>query len=218
MQRTTQTTLFLLVGAILFTPLVAFAAEFVPLVPLPGFSAQESQDISQYVNAVFRLAIGLGAGLAVIQIIVAGFKYMTSEAITDFKNARTEIVRTIVGFLLLLSVWLILNVINPNITNLEALNFSDIAPTAQELRLIEEEREKKAEEARSKMELILRSSDVSGPRVLHTPSSLTESGQEKYDTFVEKCRALNGTPTSVQCRNYIGKEGTTCAEYEAKCR
>lgn len=126
---------------LLLAPVSGFAADFVPLVPVPGIDLAQIDNIGDYVNALFQLAVGIGAALAVLMIIIAGFKYMTSEAIEDFKSARSDIVRTIVGFLLLLSVWLILNVINPNLTNLEAINFNVLAPSAAEQARFEAERE-----------------------------------------------------------------------------
>jgi phosphotransferase system glucose/maltose/N-acetylglucosamine-specific IIC component len=72
-------------------------------------------------NAVFNLVISVAAMLAVIMIIYHGIQYMTQEAVGEKKDAMLGIRSTIFGLILLLLSWVILHVIDPNITNLDAL-------------------------------------------------------------------------------------------------
>lgn len=117
--------LFLLFVALAFTQAsVAFASQFVPIAPLPnpgGGGLATSGTLSQYVNALFRIAIGVGATLAVIFIAIGGFEYIFSEAMDTKKNGRTRITQALLGLGILLIVTLVLFIINPDLISLKAL-------------------------------------------------------------------------------------------------
>ena len=92
---------------------------------IPGLGNAGSEDASlvDYLNALFRFAIGIGALAAVLRITFAGIKYMTSEvSVSSKEDAKDDIQNSILGLLLLLSVVIILQQINPNLLN---LNFLD---------------------------------------------------------------------------------------------
>ncbi len=100
---------------------VALAAEFVPIVPIPSLDLNNQTTLAQYINALFKLAISIGAILAVISIIIGGFEYMTAEAVGAKKGGKDRVWSAVLGLVLLLLSWLILYVINPNILSLDAL-------------------------------------------------------------------------------------------------
>jgi len=77
--------------------------------------------LAQFFNTLFKTAIVVGAMLAVLRLGYAGFIYMTSDLPGMKGDAKGIIGQTVLGLLLLLSVWLILNQINPQILNLDAL-------------------------------------------------------------------------------------------------
>lgn len=77
--------------------------------------------LAQFFNTLFKTAIVVGAMLAVMRLGYAGFMYMTTDLPGAKGNARSIISQALLGLLLLLSVWLILNQINPDILNLDAL-------------------------------------------------------------------------------------------------
>lgn len=77
--------------------------------------------LAQFFNTAFKAAIVVGAMLAVLRLGYAGFIYMTSDLPGMKGDAKGIIGQTILGLLLLLSVWLILNQINPQILNLDAV-------------------------------------------------------------------------------------------------
>ena len=127
--RTLTISLLLFVG-LLVIPFVANADEFVPLAPIPNLSTGSGDSLSDYVNSAFFLVISLAAMVAVIRIVIGGFQYMTTEALSAKDEARRTIQGAIFGLLLLLGSYLILGVINPQILDLESLNFSNLAPSA----------------------------------------------------------------------------------------
>lgn len=72
-------------------------------------------------NGMFYAAIAIGAILAVLRLGYAGVIYMTTDVWHHKQSAREMISQALLGVLLLLAVWLILNQINPDILNLDIL-------------------------------------------------------------------------------------------------
>jgi hypothetical protein len=77
--------------------------------------------LADFFSGIFYTAIAIGAILAVMRLGYAGIVYMTSDLPAKLGNAKTIIGNAVLGLLLLLSVWLILNQINPDILNLDIL-------------------------------------------------------------------------------------------------
>jgi len=77
--------------------------------------------LAQFFNTLFKTAIVVGAILAVLKLGYAGFLYMTTDLPGSKGSSKTIIQQTVMGLLLLLAVWLILNQINPDILNLDIL-------------------------------------------------------------------------------------------------
>jgi len=90
--------------------------------PLPGIgesvSTSEAGGAVDYLNNIFVIFISIIAVLGVIKLMICGFQYMTSEAISSKEEAKKCMAGVFAGlFLVLLSV-LILQTINPNLTQL----------------------------------------------------------------------------------------------------
>ncbi|MFZ2886965.1 MAG: hypothetical protein WA021_04065 [Minisyncoccia bacterium] len=80
-----------------------------------------ASDLPTFFNLIFKSALVIGAMLAVLRLGYAGYLYMTSDVWGDKSKAKDVIQETVLGLLLLLAVWLILNQINPNLLNLDIL-------------------------------------------------------------------------------------------------
>ena len=101
--------------------------------PIPGIGEQlaasspvlkslmTSGDLASFFNAFFKTAIVVGAMLAVLRLGYAGFMYMTTDSFGNKTTAKNIIQEAVMGLLLLLSIWIILFQINPNILNLDIL-------------------------------------------------------------------------------------------------
>lgn len=112
--------LFLFVVLLFATlPFVTFGQSFTPLVGIPGVNANST--IGQYVNALYILSISIAAFLAVIKLIIAGVKYMTSDIITSKENAKKDIKGALFGLLIVLGAVLILSTINSQLTGFDIL-------------------------------------------------------------------------------------------------
>jgi len=99
--------------------------QFQPIVSIPlptGSGAVDaSTSLTDYLNAVFTLSIGIAAILGVVMITFEGLKYMTSDLVGKKQSAVEGIQGAALGLTLLLLSYIILNVINPEILNLKAL-------------------------------------------------------------------------------------------------
>lgn len=90
--------------------------DYYPLAPLPGIGQNGApvNNLSQYIEAIFKLLIGISAGLAVIMITVGGIEYLSTDAIGGKSEGRERIQHALLGLLLAISAWLILNTVNPS--------------------------------------------------------------------------------------------------------
>jgi hypothetical protein len=84
-----------------------------------------SNDLGAYVNKLFQFALSIGAIAAVIRIGWAGYLYMwNGDSQSKLTSAKTIMSNVALGLLLLLSIYLILYQINPNILKLDAFENS----------------------------------------------------------------------------------------------
>jgi len=103
------------------------AANFVPLADTPAESQigklyGDTANLASLVNGFFKIALAVGAIAAVLRIAYAGYLYMGQSDMWSTKGKAKEIISDVIlGLLLLLSIYLILNQINPDILNLDAL-------------------------------------------------------------------------------------------------
>lgn len=101
---------------------------FIPLTDLPGLrEVANSSSIPVFLNNIYKLCIGAAAVLAVLQIMRGGITYMLGDSITEKKEARTLMLMSVVGLLLVLSPVIVFGLIDPRILNLQ-LNFGTLAP------------------------------------------------------------------------------------------
>ena len=94
--------------------------EYCLLAPIPlGGPNQvtEKTTAAQFIPGLFQLTIMLATGLAVLFIIWGGVQYMSTDAFTGKESAKETIQNAIMGLLLALSAWLIINTINPGLLN-----------------------------------------------------------------------------------------------------
>ncbi len=68
-----------------------------------------------YVNIMLKIAIGLCGALAVIMIVIGGIEYMGDESIFAKTQAKKQITNAILGLLIALGAWVLLNTINPDL-------------------------------------------------------------------------------------------------------
>lgn len=117
------TPLILLATLLMLAPSVAFGTttpQFVPLTSIPVFGSFSGADnLASFLNAVYRLSIGVAASLAVIQIVRAGIYFMTNTGSFSHNEKAKSLIRdAIFGLVLVLSPAIVFGIIDPRILSL----------------------------------------------------------------------------------------------------
>lgn len=112
--------------AYILAPIIAHAADFVPLAETPGGSKlgqlYTSGNFSDFINGLFKFAIAIGAIVAVLRLAYAGYLYMGQSDMWSHKGEAKKIIGEVtLGLLLLLGIYLILYQVNKDILTLDAL-------------------------------------------------------------------------------------------------
>lgn len=84
--------------------------------------------ISEYIAAVYRWAVPVGAILATIVIMVAGVLWLTSGATGTLKRSQEMITNAVIGLLLLVGSYVVLTLINPDLVSFADVRVSIIKP------------------------------------------------------------------------------------------
>lgn len=110
------------------------AGSYVPLAPIPGLTsdiitgkgtATSGIGLSAYLQQIYIWAVAAASGLAVVMIMWGGVEYMTSAGGGGVEEAKKRISAALMGLLLALGSYVILNTINKDLLK---LNFD--LPTA----------------------------------------------------------------------------------------
>ena len=98
---------------------------------LKTYDPTQNNNIGGYLNLMIKLFIGICAVLAVIMIVWGGIEYMTTELISSKEAGKERIIHAILGLLLALGAWTLLNTINPDLlnTDLESLTAVTVSVT-----------------------------------------------------------------------------------------
>jgi len=100
--------------------LPALAIDYNLLAPIKDVKSVGGENIfGQYMASFIPFVLAFAAVAAVTQIVVGGFEYALSEAITNKQEAKDRISSALSGLLLALASFLILNTINPKLTSLQ---------------------------------------------------------------------------------------------------
>lgn len=103
---------------------VLLQGTFVPLADVSNSKLAQiyqGPDLSAFINNLFTFSLSVGAILAVLRLGWAGYLYMTTDSWGSKGHAKEVIGDVVIGLLLLLGIWLILNQIDPNILKLNVL-------------------------------------------------------------------------------------------------
>lgn len=91
-----------------------FAIDYIPLEPLPG--AESASDLPSYISGIYKFALWAVGIAAMFMITIGGGMYLTSAGNTSAAgNAKNVITDAIIGLVLALVAWFLLNFINPDI-------------------------------------------------------------------------------------------------------
>lgn len=88
--------------------------QYTLLAPIGNFKTAPD-NIGDYFNIIIKTVLGLAAVLAVIMIIIGGIQYMGDESIFGKTEAKSKITKAILGLLIGLGAYALLNTINPDL-------------------------------------------------------------------------------------------------------
>lgn len=100
------------------------------LAPLPGLrEVTGNEGVAKFLEKFFIIMISLAGVLAVLSLIFAGFQYITTGVFSVKTDAKDRILNSILGLLLALGAFVILNTINPDLVNKLGLNIESVTLT-----------------------------------------------------------------------------------------
>lgn len=105
-----------------------FYSDYTLLAPvgnLEKIGSDSNTKIGDYMNILLLIAIGLCGALAVIMIVIRGVQYMGEESVFGKTEAKQQIMQAIIGLLLALGAYAILNTISPKLVG-GSLNFNSV--------------------------------------------------------------------------------------------
>jgi len=96
---------------------------------------KEASDPAEYIKNFYYISLGIGSLLAILMIVIGGIRYTISEAVPSKEDAKGQISSAILGLVLLLASYLILNTISSelNIDNTKNPSLVRPIPTTQEI-------------------------------------------------------------------------------------
>jgi hypothetical protein len=109
-------------------------------IPIPGLPKWSSQEIkagqtvtvsylADYVISLYRYGVVLGSIFAVAALMIGGILFLSAAGMPgNVEKAKTIIFGALTGLVLLLASYLILNIINPNLTNPTAIKVDTVEP------------------------------------------------------------------------------------------
>jgi len=116
---------FFLSCGIFFLPYSVTSAglQYTLLEKIPGFSDTSGSDLSGYILAIYNLGLAVVTLSAVFMISIGGFLYLTSAGNTSsMGTAKGIIFDAVIGLVIALSSWVLLNVINPDLVNVKIIS------------------------------------------------------------------------------------------------
>jgi len=109
----------------------AFAAMQYP--EIAGITISNTTTAAEYIVYFFNLAIAIGAFIAGGVLCAAGIEYVSARGEpAKLESARNKIKNTFLGLIILLASFMILNIINPQLTNVK-ISQIEKAPDTEEL-------------------------------------------------------------------------------------
>lgn len=104
--------------------------ESTPLFPLklgvPLGNVTEVSGLAEYINEGYRFGVGVVLIVAIVMVVWGGFRYLVGSGVGDVERGKEIIRDAIVGMLIVLAAYAILQTINPATTNLSPPAISNV--------------------------------------------------------------------------------------------
>jgi len=97
------------------------SSDYTLLAPIGDMKTFTTNDIGKYFNMIFKLAIGLCIAIAVVMIVITGIQYMGDESVFGKVEAKSKITGAILGILIAVGSYALLNTIDPHLLGTDGL-------------------------------------------------------------------------------------------------
>jgi len=92
-----------------------------------SYDPESDKFVGDYLNKLFLLAIGIISAIAVVMLIVSGIKYMGQDSIFGKGKAKEQITNSILGLLIAIGAFAILNTISPDLIGNKGLFIKQVS-------------------------------------------------------------------------------------------
>ncbi|MBI5369687.1 C39 family peptidase [Candidatus Uhrbacteria bacterium] len=82
--------------------------------------------LADYLNSTYKYLINISVFIAIALVMFAGIRYVLAAGSGDIKKAQTQIKNAVVGVVLLLSTYLILFIVNPELVRLKSVVITEV--------------------------------------------------------------------------------------------
>lgn len=113
---------------------IAYAADIIFRfqIPIPGqpqIIEIDGDSLGLYIANLYKFAVGALAIISVVMIMIGGFQWLMSAGRSEHvTSAKDKIFNAIIGLVLALTSYLLLNTINPNLVKFQSLSIDVITP------------------------------------------------------------------------------------------
>lgn len=121
--------LIFLVSGLCVSGADAAGISYTLLEKIPGFTSTDGSNLPEYIKALYGVALAVIVLSALFMLSVGGFMYLTSAGNTSaMGSAKSVIFDSLIGLIIALTAWLLLNVINPDLVNITLRGISTVSP------------------------------------------------------------------------------------------
>lgn len=127
-----------------------FSPQDVKIIETPKGPVVQVPFLAKYIVAVYRYGVSIAFIVSIVMIMIAGFRWMTAGGNTSIiGQAKNMIASTIIGMILLLGSYILLNTVNPDLLKAGVLQVKYIEPDLLEIASAENEGDESALEGGS---------------------------------------------------------------------
>lgn len=123
MKKVLKIFIFITFAAVVFVvadQLSLAAYDYTPMQAIPGTDINSSKDFPNYIMAIYRFAIWTVGIAALFMVTIGGFMYFGAAGNTSrLEKAKTVITDALLGVIMVLTAWLLLYTINPDLTTID---------------------------------------------------------------------------------------------------
>lgn len=112
-----------------FTSTAGCYQQLAPIMDPSTNKAIDTTSFPTYLQAIYRIGIGLCFVLGVIMFTWAGIEYIVSEAMNSKADAKKRMSSALIGLAIVLVSYILLNTINPDLLKLQDINLQTPAKT-----------------------------------------------------------------------------------------